>query len=76
MHVTCHFSALLFNMSVWYVFTCLLSFIMGGVWKWRRKRFLILLYFIIMASVLGMQVYGMHLLDGVGLIELLACRNE
>ena len=29
-----------------------------------------------MASVLGMQVYGMHLLDGVGLIELLACRNE
>ena len=26
--------------------------------------------------VLGMQVYGMHLLDGVGLIELLACRNE
>ena len=47
----------------------------GGVGS-GGERFLILLYFIIMASVLGMQVYGMHLLDGVGLIELLACRNE
>ena len=46
----------------------------GGSWKWRRERFLILFYY--NGCVLGMQVYGMHLLDGVGLIELLACRNE